>query len=82
MLISYKIRPKTHWHKGFAIAYFLKSIFKSTRTRVPIYMGDDKGDEAAFIEVNKRGGMARSTCGAPTLLLILLSILWQVLAFW
>ncbi len=42
----YEIRPSVDWNKGKACAWVLKTIAKSA---LPVYLGDDKTDEDAFI---------------------------------
>jgi len=58
-----EVRPAGR-HKGTAIAAFLRE--SPFRTRTPVFVGDDRTDEAGFAVVNRRGGHTIKVGTAPS----------------
>ena len=50
----FEIRPPVKWDKGKAVLWLLKKLSKGKKD-VPIYIGDDKTDEDAFLALRKKG---------------------------
>ena len=51
----YEIRPNINWDKGSYCKYLLKSLRRPKKNILPIYIGDDKTDEAVFKELKQKG---------------------------
>jgi alpha,alpha-trehalase len=66
-LLVIELRPQLDWHKGSAIDQMLTTIgFRSTDS-VPIYVGDGRTDEDAFLALRERGlGILVGTPLRPT----------------
>ncbi|KDP22163.1 hypothetical protein JCGZ_25994 [Jatropha curcas] len=51
-----EIRPSIEWDKGHAVEYFLDTLGLSNSNDVlPVYIGDDRTDEDAFMVIKRRG---------------------------
>ena len=51
----YEIRPNLDWDKGSYCKYLLKDLGGFKKNIIPIYIGDDTTDEAAFKALKKKG---------------------------
>ncbi|KAL2650380.1 hypothetical protein R1flu_018508 [Riccia fluitans] len=51
-----EIRPAIEWDKGKAVEFLLKSLgLEDVSDVLPLYLGDDRTDEDAFMALNERG---------------------------
>jgi alpha,alpha-trehalase len=50
----FEIRPNISWNKGHAVLWFLRKLGKGKKL-LPIYIGDDRTDEDAFMALKSRG---------------------------
>lgn len=53
----FEIRPNVDWDKGEAVLWIM-DIIKLPENVLPIYMGDDRTDEDAFLALKDKSGMA------------------------
>jgi trehalose-phosphatase len=52
----FEIRPNVDWDKGKAVLWIMK-VIKLPENVLPIYMGDDRTDEDAFLALKDKSGM-------------------------
>lgn len=52
----FEIRPNVDWDKGKAVLWIM-DVIKLPENVLPIYVGDDRTDEDAFLALKDRGGM-------------------------
>jgi alpha,alpha-trehalase len=51
----YELLPDVDWNKGKAVLWLLETLGLEGRNALPIYIGDDRTDEDAFLALKKRG---------------------------
>src|SRR5258707_1307338 len=51
----YELLPDIDWNKGKAVLWLLETLGLERANTLPIYIGDDRTDEDAFRELEKRG---------------------------
>lgn len=52
----FEIRPNVDWDKGKAVLWIM-DVIKLPENVLPIYVGDDRTDEGAFLALENRGGV-------------------------
>lgn len=61
----FEVRPNIPWNKGHAVLWFLRKLGKGKKL-LPIYIGDDRTDEDAFLALKNRGITIRVGRSAKT----------------